>query len=104
MQKFLLVSLIDHRLKMSEPMREKVWFGVLSFENANLLVMRGQNIFPFKSYLLEELFTGPQANDPDFDVLIRHESGKLNHVMSQIQDADRFAHIEYEDIRFLSHG
>ena len=48
--------------------------------------------------LLVELLARPQAGEDDLDVLVGPKPGKLDHPLGEIDDADRLAHVEHEDL------
>src|SRR5688572_28093938 len=101
---FIFIPRFNYRLKVSEPTRKELSLDIRSFENANLFMVGRKNVFSFERNLLEELFSGTHTRDADFDILIGHKTGKMNHVVSQIQYSDRFSHIQYKDVRALSHS
>ena len=48
--------------------------------------------------LLEELLAGAQAGEADLDVLARGEAREADHVAGQVDDLDRLAHVQDEDL------
>ena len=64
----------------------------------------GDDVLSLGDQFLIELFTGPQPDEFDLDVFVRLESGKRDQVLRHIQDPDRTAHIEDEDLPPISHG
>src|SRR5581483_2246833 len=53
---------------------------------------------------LYEPFARTQSRKLDVDVLIRHEPGKPDHIFSEFNDSNGFAHIEHEYFRTLCKG
>ena len=72
-------------------------------QDHDLLVARRDDPFALGDQLLVELLAGPQAREDDLDVLLRLEAVESDHVPGQIQDPDRLAHLEDEDLAPLSH-
>src|SRR5688572_20539824 len=103
-QNALLVSLVNQRLKLSEPVGKYVRLHPFSFKDPDLVVVSRKDIFSIESDLFEQLLAGAQTSDPDLDVIVRHQTGELNHVVSQVENPHRFAHVEDKDVGAFSHG
>ncbi len=52
--------------------------------------------------LFGEFFAGPQAGEDDGDVFEWLAAGKGDHVESEIEDLDRFTHVEHHDLSTLA--
>ena len=44
---------------------------------------------------LMQLFARARAGEADLDILVRHQSREPDHLLRQIEDADRLSHVEH---------
>ena len=55
-----------------------------------------------KLQLFEELFSRAQAREDDVHVHVRPQPGQRDHLLGEIEDSDRLAHVEDEDLSPLA--
>jgi hypothetical protein len=72
-------------------------------QDHDLLVARRDDPFALGDQFLVEFLARPQARKDDLDVLLWFEAVESDHILGQIQDPDRLAHLEDEDLAPLSH-
>ena len=101
---FFLIPLFNQRLKLGNPRSKDLRLYAFSVEDTNLFVVGWKYVFALKCDFLEQFFSRAKSGDPDFNVVIRHQPSELNHVICQVEDPDWLAHIQYENVRSLSHG
>src|SRR5215468_5533264 len=56
------------------------------------------DVFAFIAELFEQFFAGTQAGKFDSNILIWDTPGKLNQLASEVQNFDRFAHVQQENL------
>src|SRR2546427_778675 len=62
------------------------------------VVLRGGDLLLGGHQLLVELLAGPEADEADRDVLVGLEAREADHLAREVEDADRLAHVEDEDL------
>src|SRR5437660_1614606 len=59
------------------------------------------DVFALVTELFEQFFAGAQPGKFDLNIPVRHTARELNQLAGQIQDFDRLAHIEQENLSTL---
>src|SRR3990172_5139535 len=69
----------------------------------NLGMLSGFNVHPILPKILAQFFTGTNPGKSDLDIPLRLESGKLDQVFGEIENANLLPHVKHEDLAALTH-
>ena len=98
-----VVLAVSEWLELLDSRGDLVEVDGLEFPDIDLRVAGAVHFFGIEAKFFEELFAGPCARKDDGDILFRL-SAELDEVSGEVDDFDRFAHIEDEDFAILPHG
>ena len=59
--------------------------------------MGGRDVFSFVADFLKQLFARTQPDELDLNVFVGLEAAEFDQLAGQIDDLDRFAHVQHKD-------
>src|SRR5215831_858703 len=101
---FLLAAGCQQSFQPLDPARQHVPAQRMVVDHAHLFLVRSEYGFADTVEFLDQLLSGTQTGEMNVDVLIWHLAGEANHVLREIDDPDRLAHIENKNLRALAAG
>ena len=100
----LAVSLARDRKKSFDLRQQRRRITGFAAKYHDFLVVRGDDALAGGDQLLVQFFPGPQAGKFDGDVLFRFQAVEPDEIPGHVDDPDRLAHVEDEDLAAFPHG
>ena len=100
-------GLVEGALKLVELLELLLQAGAIDggrFGDHDLLVAGRLDPLAGDQQLLEQLLPGAQAAEADVDILVGDKTGEPDQLLGEVEDLDRLAHVEEENLPPLPHA